>query len=154
MRSRLGETAWRGTNGRRAEQHGLAGGKGARLEDRVAVALLLVLDGEREPFAEFPHVQGLGVEARIFLEAAQIGIIRSVEVGADRRVVAGLHDHANLLDARADEFKQVIVNHRTGDAVGRDDGKQLLLTACEAGNKRVPSPRRGHGFADGHLGKS
>jgi hypothetical protein len=46
---------------------------------------------------------------------------------ADGLVIAGLDDDAYLLDPRGGELQQMIVQQCAGDAVGADDGEELLF---------------------------
>src|SRR6202522_657011 len=108
-----------------AEEDHPARGKFFRLIDRVAVALLLMLDGETDAVLEIVHPAGLGFEGWIFSDALEVGVVLAFEVGvvgtleivANGPVVAWLDDDADLLDAGGGQLQEVVMDEGAGDAV-------------------------------------
>src|ERR1035437_3878779 len=126
-----------------AEQNHFTRRKILRLENRVAVAFLLVLHGEGNTPGEAAHLFGLAEQRGIFFQPLEIRIIRAAQIIAHHFIFAGLDDDADFLDAGGFEFQQMIMKKCAGDAVCADDGKQFLFHRVRRG--KMPRAKAGDG---------
>src|ERR1035437_5628657 len=125
------------------EQNHFARRKIFRLENRVAVAFLLVLHGEGNTFGEAAHLFGLAEQRGIFFQPLEIRIIRAAQIIAHHFIFAGLDDDADFFDASGFKFQQMIMKKCAGDAVGADDGEQFFFYRVRRG--KMPRAKAGDG---------
>ena len=133
-----------------AEQHHFTRRKVSRLENRVAVAFLLVLHGEGNALGKAAHLFRLAEQRGIFFEPLEVIVVRAAQITLHHFILARLGDDADFLDAGGFEFQQMIMKQRPGDAVRADDGEHFLLHRVRRG--KVPRAEAGDGddgFANG-----